>query len=102
MLIADDARLQGLEEQLEAIREENRALRSALCGLYVGISQMSDIHDAIAGQALDFAARIAKAQKSRKPLGPSAANDGILEEIRGAIIEYRLMTSRPIGAGRLV
>ena len=93
MLIDGDTKLHGLEEQLKAVRDENLALRSALCGLYVGLSHMSDIHHAIVGQSLDFAARIEKAQQTRKVHGPVADHVSIVEEIRGAIVEYRLLMS---------
>ena len=41
------------------------------------------------------------AQQVRKAHGPAIDNVSILEEVRGAIVEYRLLLSRTLSSGRL-
>lgn len=75
-----------LEDQLRAIRDENAALKAALCGLYVGLSQMSDVHGAVISQSLDFAARIEVERRSSEPQMDAGR---LLDAIRAAIRDYR-------------
>ena len=68
----------GLAAQVERLREENAALVSALCGLCVGISQISEVHRAIIAQAFDYADRFASAgpgDGSGRPLRIQVIND---------------------------
>ena len=46
-----------LSVQIQQLRDENAALTSALCGLCIGLSQISEVHRAIVAQAFDYADR---------------------------------------------
>jgi hypothetical protein len=53
----NDPREVELAEQIQVLRDENAALTSALCGLCIGLSQISEVHRAIVAQAFDYADR---------------------------------------------
>lgn len=53
----NDPREAELAEQIQLLRDENAALTSALCGLCIGLSQISEVHRAIVAQAFDYADR---------------------------------------------
>jgi hypothetical protein len=44
-----------LAAQIESLRDENAGLASVLCGLCIGLSQISEVNRAIVAQALDNA-----------------------------------------------
>ena len=88
-MLIEDTSLERLERKLEIMREENDALRAALCGLYVGLSHISDIHGAIVGQALGFAQQIGSAERRKGSDRPAINHAKLLEDIRGAVIDYR-------------
>lgn len=49
-----------LAQQIARLRDENAALKSVLCGLCIGISQISEVHRAIVAQTFDYADRFAQ------------------------------------------
>lgn len=86
-----------LAAQIEQLRNENAALVSALCGLCVGISQISEVHRAIVAQAFDYADRfaLAGATDATGESGNGGIRAKVIDHIRSVVLrQHREFGSR--------
>lgn len=77
-----------LAAQIEQLRNENAALVSTLCGLCVGISQISEVHRAIVAQAFDYADRFALSGAASDALeaGNGRIRVKVIDDIRSVVL----------------
>ena len=86
-----------LAADIEQLRNENAALVSALCGLCVGISQISEVHRAIVAQAFDYADRFALAGETDAAgeSGNGRIRAKVIDRIRSVVLrQHREFGSR--------
>jgi hypothetical protein len=76
-----------LADQIERLRDDNAALVAALCGLCVGISQISEVHRAIVAQAFDYADRFAATGlRETFETGNARSRAKLIDDIRSAVL----------------
>lgn len=85
---ANDGDLRAdLADQIERLRDDNAALVAALCGLCVGISQISEVHRAIVAQAFDYADRFAATGlRETFETGNARSRAKLIDDIRSAVL----------------
>lgn len=86
-----EAGCDSVEAQIRRLRDENNALKAALCGLCMSLAQMSEINRAIVAQAFDFAGSFGAIASS----GPGGDNPesrraqaDVINEIRSAVLRH--------------
>jgi hypothetical protein len=92
-----------LNEQIQRLREENAALVSALCGLCIGLSGISEVHRAIIAQAFDYADGLASSGEfgvlEHSPDG--GLRHHLIRQIRSLVLSRQSETSlRYLDRGR--
>ena len=76
-----------LAREVEHLRSENVALRSLLCGLCVGLSQMSEVHREIIAQAFDFADRFATDRPEPVATAPDPRDHrDLIRQLRSSVV----------------